>query len=102
MNDGATHNDLLLESVRVAELHCAAFLFSVNARQFSNVSGSNTEPSVQRIMRQMTALWGLHILRVYGDQGYMEGFLSPKQMKDIEKGYLEVYSRYSCKTIPAN
>ncbi|KAF1805085.1 acyl-CoA dehydrogenase/oxidase [Mucor lusitanicus] len=90
LNDGATHNDLLLESVRVAELHCAAFLFSVNARQFASVPGSDVDPSVQRIMRQMTALWGLHILRVYGDQGYMEGFLSPKQMKDIEKEYLEL------------
>ncbi|CAO0800670.1 unnamed protein product [Mucor circinelloides] len=90
LNDGATHNDLLLESVRVAELHCAAFLFSVNARQFASVSGSDMDPSVQLIMRQMTALWGLHILRVYGDQGYMEGFLSPKQLKDIEKEYLEL------------
>lgn len=71
-------------------------MFSVNARQFSSVPGSNIDPSIQRIMRQMTALWGLHILRVYGDQGYMEGFLSPKQMKNIEKEYLEVNFRYSC------
>lgn len=54
------------------------------------------DPSVQRIMRQMTALWGLHILRVYGDQGYMEGFLSPKQLKDIEKEYLEVSKYWFC------
>jgi acyl-CoA oxidase len=38
----------------------------------------------------MTALWGLHVLRAYSDQGFLEGFLSPKQMKDIEKEYLKV------------
>lgn len=80
----------MLESVRVAELHCAAFLFSDNAKRFSSVADSTIDPSLIHIMRKMTALWGLHILRTYGDQGYMEGFFSPKQMKDVEKEYLAV------------
>jgi acyl-CoA oxidase len=41
-------------------------------------------------MRKMTALWGLHVLRTYGDQGYVEEYLTPKHMKDIEKEYLDV------------
>lgn len=90
LNEGASHDDLLLESVKVAELHCAAFLFSDNARSFASVSDSFIDPSLATIMRKMTALWGLHVLCTFGDQGFMEGFISPKQMKDIEKEYLGV------------
>lgn len=89
LNEGAHYDDLLLESVRVAELHCAAFLFSDNARNFG-VSDTNLDPGLAAIMRKMTALWGLHVLFTFGDQGFMEGFFSPKQMKDIEKEYLGV------------
>ncbi|KAI8075645.1 acyl-CoA dehydrogenase/oxidase [Thamnidium elegans] len=94
LKGGTHHDDLLLESVRVAELHCAAFLFSDNARKFSSVSESKLDAGLTAIMRKMTALWGLHVLRTYGDQGYVEGFLSPNQMKGIEKEYLEL-----CKTM---
>ncbi|KAI9475460.1 MAG: acyl-CoA dehydrogenase/oxidase [Benjaminiella poitrasii] len=84
---GASFNDLLLESVKVAELHCAAFLFSDNARR---IDKSSMNPGLFTIMRQMTALWGLHVLRTFGDQGYMEGYLSPNQIKGIEQEYLKL------------
>lgn len=89
LNEGAHHDDILLESVKVAELHCAAFLFSDNARTFG-VSDTILDPGLTTIMRKMTALWGLHVLVKFGDQGFIEGFISPKQMKDTEKEYLGV------------
>jgi acyl-CoA oxidase len=76
-----------LESVRVAELHCAAFLFADNARKFSNVT---TSGNVGGIMRKMTELYGLHVLRTFGDQGYLEGYLTPQHLKDVERLYCEV------------
>lgn len=81
---------MLLESVRVAELHCASFVFSDNARKYSSISESQTSTSAARILRQMTALWGLHVLKTYGDQGFIEGYLTPHHIKDIEKEYLGV------------
>ncbi|KAI8978653.1 acyl-CoA dehydrogenase/oxidase [Pilobolus umbonatus] len=90
LDAGSKHDDLLLESVKVAELHCAAFLFSDNARKFSNKAESNLDPSVFAVMNKMTRLWGLHALRTFGDQGFMEGFLTAAHMKNIEKVYLKI------------
>ncbi|CEG64603.1 Putative Acyl-coenzyme A oxidase [Rhizopus microsporus] len=90
LENGATHNDVLLDANRAAELHCAAFLYSDNARRFSAINNSSLDTSVAIIMRQMTVLWGLYVLRTYGDQGFLEGYISPQQLKDIEKAYLKL------------
>ncbi|KAI8084287.1 uncharacterized protein B0P05DRAFT_534964 [Gilbertella persicaria] len=89
LNQDATHEDLLLECVRVAELHCAAFLFADNVKRFSSTT-TGLSKDLLEIVRKMVALWGLHTLRSYGDQGFIEGFLSPKQMKDIENEYKQM------------
>jgi acyl-CoA oxidase len=91
LKNGATHNDVLLESVRVAELHCAAFMFSVSAEKFGQPKGTpGIEPSLLSIMKRLTALWGLHVLHTYGDQGFKEGYFTPEQIKSIESTYFEV------------
>ncbi|KAI9360090.1 acyl-CoA dehydrogenase/oxidase [Pilaira anomala] len=91
LKNGSTVNDMLLESVRVAELHCAAFIFSVCAEKFGKPVGSpGIEPSVLAIMKKLTALWGIHVLHSYGDQGFKEGYFTPEQINSIEKTYLEV------------
>ncbi|KAI9301726.1 hypothetical protein BJ944DRAFT_233660 [Cunninghamella echinulata] len=88
---GATHDDLLLEYVRVGELHCAAYLFTVNMAKFGLPQPPATiEPSVYKIMQKMTILWGVHTLHTYGDEAFKEGFISPQQSKDIEQLYLEL------------
>ncbi|KAI7853703.1 acyl-CoA dehydrogenase/oxidase [Circinella umbellata] len=84
---GATHNDLLLDSVRAAEMHAAAFLYSDAVGKYDKTDLS-VDPGVAKIMRRMTALWGLHTLHTYSDQGFKEGFLTPQQVKQIEKVYL--------------
>ncbi|KAI9493173.1 acyl-CoA dehydrogenase/oxidase [Zychaea mexicana] len=84
---GATQNDLLLDSVRVAEMHAAAFLYSDAVEKYGKPDPA-LEPSVAQIMRRMTAVWGLHTLHTYSDQGFKEGFLNPQQVKQIEKLYL--------------
>lgn len=84
---------MLLESVRVAELHCASFIFSDNARKHASIAESQNGTSTARILRQMTTLWGLHVLKTYGDQGFIEGYFTPQHIKGIEKEYLAV-SRY--------
>jgi acyl-CoA oxidase len=80
--------------VRVAELHCATYIFSVNVTKFGLPQApADIEKSVYAIMQRLTILWGLHTLHTYGDQGFKEGFLTPQQIKDVEKLYLEVNSR---------
>ncbi|KAL0084990.1 hypothetical protein J3Q64DRAFT_1809703 [Phycomyces blakesleeanus] len=90
LESGMTHNDVLLESVRVAEMHCAVFLFSTNAAAYHK---STADPALDKgvlsIMNRLTVLWGLHILYKYSDQGFKEGFLSPEQIKDIEYIYFD-------------
>ena len=88
---GTTHNDLLLDSVRAAEMHAAAFLYSDAVGKYDKADLS-ADPGVAKIMRRMTALWGLHTLHTYSDQGFKEGFLTPQQVKQIEKVYLTVYN----------
>ncbi|ORZ08901.1 acyl-CoA dehydrogenase/oxidase [Absidia repens] len=91
LKKGASHNDLLLESVRVAELHCATYIFSVNVTKFGLPQApAGIEKSVYAIMQRLTILWGLHALHTYSDQGFKEGFLTPQQIKDVEKLYLEI------------
>ncbi|CAO3599075.1 unnamed protein product [Absidia cylindrospora] len=90
IKQGATENDLLMESVKAAELHCAAFLFEDNALRFGRGKPHALDASVMNIMHRLTGLWGLHVLYTYGDQGYKEGFLSPAQVTGIEKLYLKV------------
>ncbi|CAO3618555.1 unnamed protein product [Cunninghamella echinulata] len=89
--EGATHDDLLLEYVRVGELHCATYLFTVNIAKFGLPQPpADVEPSVYKIMQKMTILWGVHTLHTYGDEAFKEGFISPQQSKDIEQLYLEL------------
>jgi acyl-CoA oxidase len=91
LKNGSTDNDMLLESVRVSELHCAAFIFSVCAEKFGQPIGEpDIEPSVLAIMKKLTALWGIHVLHTYGDQGFKEGYFTPEQINSIEKTYLEL------------
>ncbi|KAG2215644.1 hypothetical protein INT46_006248 [Mucor plumbeus] len=90
LKNGATQNDVLLDSVRVGELHCAAFIFSVCAEKYGQPIGTEgIEPSVLAIMKKLTSLWGLHVLHTYGDQGFKEGYFSPQQINSIERTYLE-------------
>ncbi|KAI8146665.1 acyl-CoA dehydrogenase/oxidase [Fennellomyces sp. T-0311] len=86
---GSTHEDLLLDSVRVAEMHAAAFLYSDAVGKFSKPDPSMV-PSVASIMRRLTTLWGLHALKTYSDQGFKEGYLSPQQLKQVEKLHLDI------------
>ncbi|KAI8393994.1 uncharacterized protein BYT42DRAFT_552987 [Radiomyces spectabilis] len=89
--EGQSENDLLLESVRVAELHCAAFLFSDNAARFSTDRHPDEDTNgVKTILRQLTAVWGLHVMHTYSDQGFKEGFFSPHQIKAIEAAYIKL------------
>ncbi|KAI7903339.1 acyl-CoA dehydrogenase/oxidase [Cokeromyces recurvatus] len=90
-NHHSTSNDILLESVRIAELHCAAFLFSVCAEKYGQAIGTaGIEPTVLAIMKKLTALWGIHTLFTYADQGFKEGYFQPDQINSIEKTYLEL------------
>jgi acyl-CoA oxidase len=75
-----------LENIRVAELHAATFLFDDNAARFSNAGTT----SVGNIMHRLTALWGIHVLHTYSDQGIKEGFFTPAQVAGIEALYYEV------------
>ncbi|KAI8364351.1 acyl-CoA dehydrogenase/oxidase [Radiomyces spectabilis] len=90
LKSGLSTNDLLLESVRVAEMHCAVYMFTVSAEKYSQAATATTsDKSVLSIMHRLTTLWGLHVLHTFGDQGFKEGYLSPQQIKDIEKIYME-------------
>lgn len=88
---GVDRNDLLKDSVRVAEMHAATFLFSDALEKFVNQrQSSDLTKDVVAILQRMTLLWGLHTLHTYSDQGYKSGFLIGQQVKDIEALYLEV------------
>ncbi|KAI9258243.1 hypothetical protein BY458DRAFT_441011 [Sporodiniella umbellata] len=87
----SSFEDLLLECVRVAELHCAAYIFTICSDKFSQ---KKEESDVQPIMRKLTGLWGLHVLSTYSDQGFKEGYLQPQQIKEIEHTYLQ-----TCKSL---
>ncbi|KAG1457890.1 hypothetical protein G6F56_006516 [Rhizopus delemar] len=78
-----TEEDLLLECVRVAELHCAVFMFGVCSEKFGQ-SKDSLNPSVQAIMKKVTALWGMHVLYTYSDQGFKEGYFNSDHIKSIE------------------
>ncbi|KAI9277060.1 acyl-CoA dehydrogenase/oxidase [Phascolomyces articulosus] len=85
-----TSNDLLTDSVRVAEMHCAVFLFSDAVSKYGAPHApEGVDKSVYSIMRRLTILWGLHTLVRYADQGYKEGFLNPQHIKAVEEKYLE-------------
>ncbi|CAO3599143.1 unnamed protein product [Absidia cylindrospora] len=88
IKEGASENDLLLESVKAGELHCAAFLFEDNAQRFGRVKPHTLDSSVVNIMHRLTGLWGLHVLHTYSDQGYKEGFFTPAHVTGIEKLYM--------------
>ncbi|KAG0175299.1 fatty-acyl coenzyme A oxidase [Apophysomyces sp. BC1015] len=89
LESGKTNEDVLLESVRVAEFHCAAFMFSVSVSKYIESPEQTIDSSILSIMKRITTLWGLHVLHTYSDQGFKEGFLSPDQVKAIEQIYLE-------------
>lgn len=89
---GSTHNDLLLDEARAAELHGAAYMFSDAVSKFGSLNhvDPGLDKDVAKIMHRLTALWGLHVLHTFSDQGYKEGVLSPAQIKATEKLYLKV------------
>lgn len=78
-------NDLLLESVRAAELHGATFLYSDAVTKYANKR--NNDPLA--ILRRLTALWGFHTLITYSDQAFKEDYLSASQLKSLERVYLQ-------------
>ena len=91
MGKGKTSNDLLMDMVRAAELHCATFIFSdAVAKYGGSKPAEGVNPSVHNIMRRLTVMWGIYTLHRYSDQGFKEGFISPQQVKDIEDLYLDV------------
>ncbi|CAO3626597.1 unnamed protein product [Cunninghamella blakesleeana] len=91
LNKGLTHDDLLLECVRVAELYCSTYLFTCNVAKFGLPQPpAGIEPSVYKIMQKLTILWGVHTLHTYADEAFKEGFISPQQSKDIESLYLDL------------
>ena len=67
-------------------MHAAAFLYSDAVSKFDKPELS----SVTNIMRRMTVLWGLHALITYSDQAFKESYLTPQQLKQIEKLHLNV------------
>ncbi|CEG71334.1 Putative Acyl-coenzyme A oxidase [Rhizopus microsporus] len=88
---GTPSDQLLLDSVRVAEMHCATFMFNVCAEKFGQPVGTpGIEPSVLAIMKKLTALWGMHVLYTYSDQGFKEGYFTPEHIKSIEKTYTDM------------
>ncbi|CAO3699925.1 unnamed protein product [Rhizopus microsporus] len=88
---GTPSDELLLDSVRVAEMHCATFMFNVCAEKFGQPVGTpGIEPSVLAIMKKLTALWGMHVLYTYSDQGFKEGYFTPEHIKSIEKTYTDM------------
>lgn len=78
-------NDLLLESVRAAELHGATFLYSDAMTKYANKR--NDDPLA--ILRRLTALWGFHTLITYSDQAFKENYLTASQLKSLERLYLQ-------------
>lgn len=71
-------------------MHGAAFMFDVCAEKFGQpIDTPHIEPSVLAIMKKLTALWGLHILYTYSDQGIKENYLTPDHIKSIEKAYFK-------------
>ena len=91
MASGKALNDVLMDCVRVAEMHCAVFLFSDAVSKYGAPrTPEGTDKGVYSIMHRMTALWGLHTLVRYSDQGFKEGFINPQQIKAVEEQYLEV------------
>lgn len=79
--------DLILESVRVAELHCAVFMFSVAVERFGQPTADS---SVLSILKKMTRLWGFHVLYTYSDQGFKEDYFTSAHIKNIEEIYFEM------------
>lgn len=72
-------------------MHCATFVFNVCAEKFGQPVGTpGIEPSVLAIMKKLTALWGMHVLYTYSDQGFKEGYFTPEHIKSIEKTYTDM------------
>ncbi|KAI8145016.1 acyl-CoA dehydrogenase/oxidase [Fennellomyces sp. T-0311] len=90
MKNGKSLNDVLMDCVRVAEMHCAVFLFSDAVNKYgAPLAPEGIDKSVYSIMHRLTSLWGLHTLHRYSDQGFKEGFLTPQHVKSVEDIYLE-------------
>ncbi|ORX45655.1 acyl-CoA oxidase [Hesseltinella vesiculosa] len=93
LKKGATHNDVLLEMSRVAQLHCATYILSVNVEKFgapAPAEGSGFDVSVYSILQQMTILWAFHTLHTFSGEGVREGFLTPQQINDVEGYYMSL------------
>ncbi|KAI9316821.1 acyl-CoA dehydrogenase/oxidase [Dichotomocladium elegans] len=90
IGEGKRSEDLLMDMVRAAELHCAAFLFSDAVSKYGSPRApAGVDAGAYGIMRRLTALWGIHTLCRYSDQGFKEGYLLPRQVKEIEEVYYE-------------
>lgn len=90
LDNGTSQEDLLLESVRVAEMHAAVFLYADALTKFDHWNTSLKDQQTATMLRRMTSLWGFHVLLQYSDQGFKEGYLTAEQVKGVEREYLQV------------
>lgn len=79
-----------MESVRVAEMHAAVFLYADALTKFDHWNASLKDQESANMLRRMTSLWGFHVLLTYSDQGFKEGYLTAEQVKGVEREYLQV------------
>ena len=90
LDNGTSQEDVLLESVRVAEMHAAVFMYADALTKFDHWNASLKDQETANMLRRMTSLWGLHVLLTYSDQGFKEGYLTAEQVKGVEREYLQV------------
>ncbi|KAI9280781.1 acyl-CoA dehydrogenase/oxidase [Sporodiniella umbellata] len=83
--------ELILESTRVSELHCAAFMLSVAIDRFAS---AQIDKNVALILQKLAHLWGLHVLYTYSEEGFKEDYLTSAHIKNITEAYFE-----TCKSI---
>ncbi|CAO3649116.1 unnamed protein product [Cunninghamella blakesleeana] len=91
--DGKPESELVMDSIRIAELHAATFLFEDNANRFGRqkpLPANIQDPSVVQILNKLTGLWGLHILTKYNDQFIKSGYFTPNHIKAVDHLYKQV------------
>ncbi|KAI9305708.1 acyl-CoA dehydrogenase/oxidase [Cunninghamella echinulata] len=90
--EGKSESDLVMDSIRIAELHAAAFLFEDNANRFGRTRPHPTidDEKVVVILNKLTGLWGLHVLTKYSDQFYKSGYFTPEHVKAVDRLYKSV------------
>ncbi|CAO3649136.1 unnamed protein product [Cunninghamella blakesleeana] len=91
--DGKPESELVMDSIRIAELHAATFLFEDNANRFGRqkpLPANIQDPSVVQILNKLTGLWGLHVLNQYNDQFIKSGYFTPDHIKAVDHLYKQV------------